>query len=45
MKIRAFFFAAILLPFSYVHASPSLAETQKMAEQGDVDAQRLLGLM
>lgn len=45
MKIRAFFFAAMLLPFSFVHASPDLAETQKSAEQGDATAQARLGAM
>lgn len=44
MKIRAFFLTAILLPISYVHASTDLAAIQKSAEQGDAEAQGLLGI-
>lgn len=46
MKIRAFFLAAIFLsPISCAHASVDVAATQKIAEQGHVDAQYNLGNM
>ena len=46
MKIRAFFLAAIFLsPISCAHASVDVAATQKIAEQGDANAQFNLGDM